>query len=151
MKFTTQKRIAAQILKVGTTKVWFNPERLSDIKEAITKSDIRSLIGSKAIAAKKDNYQSKAGARKLKLQKRKGNKTGPGSRKGKKTSRLPRKTAWILKIRVQRKFLSELKEKKLVTNSAYKDLLSKANGGFFRNKRHIKLYMEEKNLFNKNA
>ena len=64
---------------------------------------------------------------KLKLQKRKGNKTGPGSRKGKKTSRLPRKTAWILKIRVQRKFLSELKEKKLVTNSAYKDLLSKAN------------------------
>src|SRR3989338_2912164 len=113
MKFTTQKRIAAQVLRVGTTKVWFSPERLSDIKEAITKSDIRALISAGAIEARKDNQQSKSRARKLKRQKNKGNKKGPGSKKGKVTARLSRKDAWVAKIRVQRKFLSELKQKEL--------------------------------------
>ena len=149
MKFTTQKRIAAQVLRVGTTKVWFSPERLSDIKEAITKSDIRALISAGAIEARKDNQQSKSRARKLKRQKNKGNKKGPGSKKGKVTARLSRKDAWVAKIRVQRKFLSELKQKELLVNSAYKELLAKAKGGFFRNRRHIKLYVEERSLFNK--
>ena len=40
-----QKRLAAQILKCGRNRVRFDPDRLEDIKEAITKTDIRSLIG----------------------------------------------------------------------------------------------------------
>ena len=114
MKFTTQKRISAQLLKVGTKKVWFDPEKLTEIKEAITKSDIRSLIAAKSIKIKKAPLQSRSGARKITLQKRKGNQKGPGSRKGKKTARLSKKEAWMSKIRTQRKFIRELKEKKLV-------------------------------------
>lgn len=151
MKFVTQKRIAAQLLKVGTSKIWFDPSKLTEIKEAITKSDIRSLIKSKAIKVKKTQHQSRFRARKRKDQRKKGNQMGPGSRKGKKTSRSPRKTIWIAKIRIQRKFLAYLKAKKLVEPSTYKDLMTKSKGGFFRNKRHIKIYLAEKNLFKKNA
>lgn len=151
MKFTTQKRIASQLLKVGTKKIYFDPEKLNEIKEAITKSDIRSLIKSKTIQIKKSPAQSKVRARKTKLQKRKGNKKGPGSRKGKKTARLSKKEAWIRKIRIQRRFLRELKQKSLIKNTVFRDLLAKAKGGFFRNKRHIKLYLEERSLFDKES
>ena len=149
MRLTSQKRIAAQILKVGTTKVFLDPAKSSEIKEAITKSDIRSLIRTKAIRAKRTPEQSRGRVRRVKLQKRKGNLKGPGSKKGKKTSRLSRKALWIAKIRTQRKFLKMLREKKIVDNKIFKELSSKSKGGFFRNKRHIKLYMEEHGLFKK--
>ncbi|MAG45361.1 MAG: 50S ribosomal protein L19e [Nanoarchaeota archaeon] len=151
MKFTTQKRIAGQLLKVGTKKVWFDPEKLTEIKEAITKSDIRSLIAGKFIKIKKAPSQSRSRARKIRIQKRKGNQKGPGARRGKKTARLSKKENWMAKIRTQRKLIRELKQKNLIENLVYKNLLDKAKGGFFRNKRHIKLYLEEKNLFKKNA
>jgi large subunit ribosomal protein L19e len=145
-QLTTQKRIAAQILKVGITKIWFDPEKLAEIKEAITKSDIRALIRLKSIKRKKINLQSRSRTRKLKLQKKKGQRSGPGSRKGKKTARTPRKKAWVSKIRTQRTFLRSLKEGQLIANKDFRDLMSKATGGFFRNKRHIKTFLGEKNL-----
>ena len=113
MKLKNQRRIAAQILGVGTSKVWLNPEKLSEIKEAITKSDIRSLISIRTITAKKIPHQSRSRSRKLKIKKRKGLKSGHGTRKGKRTARLSRKRTWVTKIRTQRSFLRLIKEKKL--------------------------------------
>ncbi|MBI2106328.1 50S ribosomal protein L19e [Candidatus Woesearchaeota archaeon] len=145
----TQRRIAAQILKVGTGKIWFDPDKLSEIREAITKSDVRSLIRLKIIRPKKTPEQSKVRARRWNLQKRKGNRRGQGSRKGTATARAPRKKIWMLKIRAQRALLRNLKEKNLVTNKDFRDLMSKAKGGFFRNKRHIKIYLQEKEMLRK--
>ena len=149
MKLNNQRRIAAQILGVGMSKIWFNPEKLSEIKEAITKSDIRSLIRAKIIIAKKTPHQSKSRTRKLRIKKRKGLRSGQGSRKGKRTARLSRKKIWIAKIRTQRGFLRLLKEKKLIENNKFVDMMAKAKGGFFRNKRHIKLYLQEKDILKK--
>ncbi len=59
------------------------------------------------------------------------------------------KREWINKIRLQRKFLKELKDKKIIIPSIYQELYLKAKGGFFRNKKHIKLYLEEHNLAKK--
>ena len=39
-----QRRLAAQILKCGENRVRFDPESLEDIKEAITKQDIKDLL-----------------------------------------------------------------------------------------------------------
>ena len=36
----TKKVMAAKVLGVGINKVWFDPQRLTEIKEAITKQDI---------------------------------------------------------------------------------------------------------------
>jgi large subunit ribosomal protein L19e len=143
MKLRTQKRIAASVLKVGTNKVKFDSDRLGDIKEAITKTDMRSLVKEGVVSKKPVVGQSRSRARKITLQKRKGLRKGPGSRKGTKNARLRRKTIWVVKIRVLRKFLKELKTKKLIESGNYRALMLRAKGGFFRSKRHLKLYLNE--------
>ncbi len=149
MQLKAQKRLAAQILKVGENRVWFDEDRLSEIKEAITKVDIKKLINNLAIQAKPMKSISGVGRRRNQVQKRKGRQKGPGSRKGKHTARLPSKKAWMAKIRLQRKLLKEFKEKNLITVKTYRNLYKKAKGGFFRSKRHIILYIEDQGLFNK--
>ena len=141
-----QKRLAANIMKCSEKRISFDQSRLEDIKEAITKLDIKSLITGGAIKVKPVKGVSRFRARKISLQKRKGKRKGPGSTKGKKTARLPKKKAWIGKIRIQRRFLKELRDKGLVSKSDYHGLYQKSKGGFFRSKRHIKLYLEEHKL-----
>ena len=78
-----------------------------------------------------------------------GRKKGHGSRKGTANARLGDKKKWMSRIRLQRTFLKELKTKNKLTNEVYKDLYRKSKGGFFRSKRHIKLYITEHNLVKK--
>lgn len=143
MELTVQKRLAAQILKCSEKKIVFNPERLDDIKEAITKLDIRGLIKQGAIIKKPIRGISRVRARKIQVQKSKGQRKGHGSRKGKSTAREPKKRKWMNHVRLQRTFLKELKEKSIIDGKTYRNLYSKVGGGFFRSKRHIKLYMGE--------
>jgi len=149
MKLNLQKRLAAQILKCSEKKIKFDNSRLSDIKEAITKADIKSLIFEKVIKKSPVKNTSKYRARKKASQKRKGRQRGHGSRKGSQTARFPKKREWVNKIRLQRKLLKELKDKKIITPLVYQQLYMKAKGGFFRNKKHIKLYLEEHHLAKK--
>ena len=86
MNLSHQRRISAKLLKIGENKVWFDPDRITEIKEAITKADIRALINDYAIQAKPKNAQSRSKARKIKKQKSKGRRKGAGSRKGKQKS-----------------------------------------------------------------
>ena len=146
MNVKNQKRIAAQILKCGVNRVWFDDTRLDEIKEAITKSDLRRLVGDKAIKAKPLKNTSRFAARKRLKQKRKGRQQGQGKRKGKKTARLSTKVAWMIKVRLQRMFIKELRDKKLISPSVYRMLYRKVKGGFFRSKRHIKIYITENKL-----
>jgi len=146
MNLKTQKRLAAAVFGCSPKKVWFDNSRLEDIKGAITKADIRSLIKQKAIMQKPAKGVSRGRARKIHIQKIKGRRKGHGSRQGKKTARLPRKLGWINKIRAQRKLLSLLKEKKIIDNKTFRMLYLKAKGGFFRSRRHIKIYLEEHGL-----
>ena len=147
MNLRNQKRIAADILKKGVKKIKFNTERSSDIKEAITRSDIRTLIIDKAIKAEPKRGVSRSRARKTIIQKRKGRQTGSGSRKGKKTSRLSKKQDWMNHVRKQREFVKELRDKKLITTSVYRTMYKKIKGGYFRSKNHVKLYLTENKLF----
>jgi len=55
------------------------------------------------------------------------------------------------KVRLQRKLLKEMKEKEIITSSVFRNLYLKSKGGFFRSKRHLKLYIEENKLVNKNV
>jgi large subunit ribosomal protein L19e len=142
----TQKRLAAQILNCSEKRIMLDKERLEDIKEAITKADIRSLVKDGAIKRKPVKGISKVRTRKRKGQKRRGQRRGLGKRKGKSTARLPKKKAWMNKIRIQRRFLKELREKGLIKKSTYRELYSKASGGFFRSKRHLKLYITDNKL-----
>lgn len=151
MDLKTQKNIVRSLFKVGKKRIKFDPEKLSEIKEAITKNDIKGLVNKKAIIIKQKTGSSRVRARKILVQKRKGRRRGIGSRKGKFTSRLNPKRSWINKIRVLRSFLKRLKNKKLINNKDYKELYLKAKGGFFRNERHLKTYINERRLIIKDG
>lgn len=142
-----QKRLAGQLLNASKKRIKFDPERLADIKEAITKTDIRQLIDDKAITKTQEKGVSRARANKIKSQKSKGKQKGPGTRKGKRTARAPRKETWMNKIRSQRQLLNELKDNENISKETYRSLYKKAKGGFFRSKRHIKIYLDEHDLF----
>ncbi len=142
----TQKTLAAKILKTSPKKIKFKNDRLAEVKEAITKQDIRELIEDEAIVKLPDKGISRARANKIKTQKAKGLRKGLGSRKGKKTARLPRKKAWMNKIRAQRVLLKELKENNKISNETFRKLYLRSKGGFFRSKRHIKIYLQDNNL-----
>ncbi len=146
MQLTVQRRLASEIGKCSPSRVRFISENLSEIKEAITKTDIRNLIKHGVIIIEPKKGTSRARIRKNILQKRKGRRKGFGSRKGSSKARRQGKTNWIDRIRLQRKTLRNLVERGIINREIYKDLYYKATGGFFRSKRHILLYIEERGL-----
>ncbi|MBL7100885.1 MAG: 50S ribosomal protein L19e [Nanoarchaeota archaeon] len=149
MQLKSQRRIAAQLLKIGKNRVWFDEDRLTEIKEAITKVDIKKLIKGLAIQAKPKKSISGLRRRKKYLQKRKGRQKGQGSRKGKAKARLPSKKVWMIKVRLQRELLKRLKDKEVIDAKAYRNLYRKSKGGFFRSRRHVLLYLKEQGVFKK--
>ncbi len=147
MELTVQKRLAAQILRCSPERVVFNPEQLAEIKEGITKGDIRSFIKKKIITVIKKVGISRYRAKARQIQRKKGRQRGYGTRKGTKNARLSQKRQWINRIRVQRDFLKELRDKKIIQAQTYHLMYMKAKGGFFRSIRHLKIYMTENRLF----
>jgi large subunit ribosomal protein L19e len=143
MDLSLQKRLAGEVLKTSKKNIRIDPTMASDVKEAITKADIRGLISRGAIVAKPIKSISRGRIRKKKEQKKKGRRRGYGSRKGQFNARLSGKKNWINKIRMQRDFLKDIKSKGIITNKVFSELYAKSKGGFFRSKRHIKLYIEE--------
>ena len=141
-----QKRLASEILKCSQKRVQFDSDRTSDVKEAITKADIRGLVKQGVIKEKKVKGVSRVRARKIKRQKSKGRQRGSGSRKGKFTARAKPKRVWMNAARAQRRFLKELKDKNLITPGSFWELYKKSKGGFFRSVRHIKLFIKEKGM-----
>ena len=146
MNVKTQKRTVQSLTKVGKRRIKFDSNKLTEIKEAITKRDLKGLINKKAIKIKPKRGTSRVRARKILKQKRKGRRKGVGSRKGTAKARLNPKKVWMNKIRIQRSFLKELKDKKIINNQNYRELYLKAKGGFFRSRRHLKTYINEREL-----
>ncbi|MBN1156076.1 50S ribosomal protein L19e [Candidatus Woesearchaeota archaeon] len=143
MKLKLQRRLAAQILKASPKRIRFDTENLDEIKQAITKADVRGLINDRIITK-----INKRGVSRARVSDR---KSGPGSRKGKQTARLPKKIFWMNQIRAQREFMTELRVKGLITKKTFRAIYAKAKGGFFRSKRHIKIYLDENKLFVKRS
>jgi len=83
------------------------------------------------------------------MQKRKGRRRGHGSRKGKKTARLSRKAAWILRIRALRRRLRYLRDTGIIDRRTYRMLYMKAKGGEFRSVSHLNAYLESQGLIKK--
>ncbi len=146
MKLTTQKRLAAAVMKVGESRVWIDPEFLDEVSLAITKEDIRRLIDEGAIQKKPVQGVSRGRARFILRQKRKGQRQGPGRKKGKATSKLSKKERWMHKIRPLRKELRGLRDDGRITRRVYRELYLKAKGNAFRNKAHLRTYISEQRL-----
>jgi large subunit ribosomal protein L19e len=139
---TSQRRIAASLLKCGVNRVWFDPERISDIKDAISREDVRGLIGEGAIDDRQKVGVSRGRARARIAKRAYGHCKGPGRRKGAAGARNPSKRAWIQKIRAIRKTLVELRADGTLDPHSYRLLYRRAAGGQFRNVAHLKAHVE---------
>ncbi len=136
-----QKNIASRILKCGVSKVWIDPKRIADVKEAITARDIRALIKEGVIIGLPKTGLSNFRKKKLATQKKRGRRKGPGSKKG--VTQKHSKRLWIKKIRALRSVLREYRANGQLDSEVYKQLYRKSKGGFFRSKAHMKSHIEK--------
>ncbi|MEM4640982.1 MAG: 50S ribosomal protein L19e [Candidatus Pacearchaeota archaeon] len=137
----SQRRMAAQILKVGINRVWFDPERLQEIKEAVTKQDIIDLIKDKAIKKKPAKGRKKRAHKRRVERKRKGRRRGKGKRK--KTVK-KRKQNYVKKIRKLRRYLKELK--KVLPKEEYRKLKRWVKGGKIREVKELMAFKNENKI-----
>ena len=143
MKLGSRKKIAASILKCSEKRIKFDESRLEEVKESITKIDVRNLIKQGAITKVPEKGISKGRSSVIKKQKAKGRQRSHGSRKGKKTARTPKKETWINNVRKQRGLIQRMRDNGKIDTKSYRQMFMKIKGGFFRSVRHIKLYANE--------
>jgi len=138
--------MAAEILKCGKNRVYFDPYLIEEIKMAITREDIRNLIKEGIIQKDYKKGISKTRKNKRHERRKKGRGRGLGKRKGPKGARTPKKEAWMKRIRPQRKELKKLRDRKLISTATYRKLYKNAKGGMFASVAQMHRYIKEKEL-----
>lgn len=146
MDLKNQKRIAAQMLKCGESRVWIDPNKTEDVADAITRSDVRTLISSGTVAARQKRGVSRGRANYLKTQKRKGRRSGQGSRKGRKHARKPSKERWQQTIRPIRRRLKELRDEGVIDTRTYRRYYLRAKGGVFKSRPHLDSHLRAEGI-----
>jgi len=131
MNLRSRKNLAARILKVGKNRIVFAESRLDEIKEAITKQDIRELKKEGAIIIKEKK------GRKNRLQKKK-KKRSPGNIRKKVNKR---KKEYIAMVRKQRAYVKEMKTQGKVSQEEFKNIRKKIRNKFFKSKAQLKEYI----------
>ncbi len=133
MKLDYQKKLAAKVYGVGLDRVKLDPDKVDIISEAITRSDIKRLIRSRAIKILPKRGTSRARSRE------KPKRKGLGRRRGGKYSRLSRKSRWITKVRALRRELKDMKEKGIVDIKTYRYLYRRLSR--FESTAHLRSYV----------
>ena len=137
-----KRELVARILGVGANRIRFEPDRLEDVADSITRDNVRSLVNSGAIWT----VQVKGTSRGRAIKKRavwKVHGKGPGSKKGKKTARVGKKEVYVIRVRSMRYRLKVLKDRKDITNEIYWQLYKKVNGGQVRSLAHLRDLVKE--------
>ena len=145
----SQRRLAAQILKIGQNRVWIDPERIEDAEGAITRDEVRKLVHEGTIKSKPEKGISRGRGRILHLKKKKGRRSGAGSRTGSPHARISKKEAWMSKIRALRKRLRLLKAKKVIPEGEYGKLYRMAGSGRFESVADLERYLKAHELWRK--
>lgn len=132
MNLAKKKQLAAALLNVGKNKIKFASDKLPEIKEAITKQDIRDLY-------KEGFITIKATAGKRKKTKRK-TRIGPGKIR---TKVKHRKRDYIRITRKLRNYLRELKNRGEIDRESYWETRKKVKRRYFKSKAYLKEYLED--------
>ena len=147
MSLKSQRRLAAEILKVGESRVWIDPERIDYVEAAITREEIRKLIHEKVVKSLPQTGVSRARARVFAEKRKKGLRRGPGGKSGPKRSKISKKEAWMNRIRPIRKHLTVLKESRTITESTYRKLYDMSESGVFESKADMERYIRTHDLW----
>ena len=132
MNLRKKKELAARTLKVGKERIVFIHSRKGEIKEVITKQDIRDLVESGAIGVKEVK-----GKKKLVKKKK---SPGPGKVR-KKVNR--RKKDYVTMTRKLRKYAREMLSRGRISKEELKEIRKRIRNRTFKSKANLKNYMEE--------
>lgn len=143
MSTVSQKRLAAELLKVGETRVWVDPEDTDRVSSAITREEIRKLIREGSIRKLPKVGISRGRKRVRKQELQAGRHKGPGSIKGHVSNS---KRKWVVRIRSIRGRLRTLRDKRFITTQVYRKLSLMAKGGTFRSAAHLDEYIDTHKL-----
>jgi len=142
--FQLQRRLAAELAKVGEKRVKFNTEFLEDIQAAITRKEIKRLIKEGKIIIEQERGISSGRLKEKKEKRRKrGEGRKRGSRKGAAGARRGKKELWVTKIRKIRKYLKWLRDNNVIDRKTYRMLYRKAKGNAFKSLSDLKNYLKQ--------
>jgi len=128
-----QKRLAADIANVGINNVKLPEENLDEIKDALTRSDIKKLIADgKIIIEKKRGISNSRVKLRRKNRRIKGEGRRQGSKNGKKGARVQPRSEWINRIRKIRQYIKWLRDSGTIDERTYRLYYKKAKGGTFK-------------------
>lgn len=130
MNLRAKKELAAKALNVGKERIIFVKGRLAEIKEAISKQDMRDLNKEGAILTKEVR------GRKTNIKRR--NRRGPGKIKKKLNLR---KKNYMLITRKLREFVKELMTQGKLTKEEAVEIRKKIRNNEFKSKVNLKTYI----------
>ena len=131
MNMGNRKELAARTLKVGKDRIIFVRARLEEIKEAITKQDIKDLVGVGAIKVKEIKGRKTNVSRK--------NRKGTGKIKKKVNKR---KQEYVIITRKLRSFTAELKKQGRLNSEEVTEIRKRIRNRVFKSKSNLKSYVE---------
>ena len=132
MKLETKKALASRALEIGKARIVFNITRLNEIKEAITKQDIKDLHKSGAITIK--DPSGRRAIVKKKTRRRMGSRKKMVNTKKKDYMAITRKL---------RKFIAHLRKTSAVDAETYIKLRKEIRAKSFKSKAHLKERLEK--------
>ncbi len=130
MQLNKKRNLAARTLNVGKNRILFNQNRLDEIKDAITKQDVRDLVSSGAISIREVHGRKKNRA---------GGRRRIGSIKIKVRNR---KSNYIVLVRKLRSYIGEIKKHGTISKNEYAKLRKEIRAKIFRSKSHMKERVE---------
>lgn len=137
MNLRKKKELASRTLGIGKDRVIFVKSRLDEIKEAITKQDIRDLIADRAILVKNIS------GRMHKVKNR--SKSAGNIRKKVRT----RKRDYVIITKKLREYIKELKNQGRLSKEKIEEIRKKIRNRIFRSKANLKEYIGGENEDNK--
>lgn len=149
MSLKSQRRLAAQILKVGENRVWIDPDRSGDVEIAISRQEIKKLIHEGAIKRAPVAGVSRARAKIIHEKKKKGLRRGSGRRTGSGGARVTKKEAWMTRIRALRRRLRELEARRIITRANYRQFYDMSESGAFKSVAELERHIKSQGLWRK--
>jgi large subunit ribosomal protein L19e len=107
VNLSTQKRLAAAVLKCGKRKIWLDPNEATEISNANSRQNIRKLAKDGLIIKLPSKATSRFRVREMQAAKRVGRHSGTGKRKGTADARMPTQVLWMRRMRVLRRLLKK--------------------------------------------
>ncbi len=127
MQLNKKKELASRVLGIGKKRIIFNKEALEDVKEALTKQDIKDLVKSGSIFVKEVSGTKK--------QVKRTTRRRAGSIKKNVNTR---KRDYMTITRKLRAFISEIRKHGTISSEEYWKLRKEIRAKNFKSKSHMK-------------